>query len=238
MRSQRHKRKEKISIILLSDYRSKNKELHIPGAVFHRLFYIPLLLAAVFAVLAGMIFFKQNEIDVLRATIGPYTQRIEELEAKQADLDADNLRLADENAKLVNEAKAQAAKAENQYKGAPGGYPYMGVGGILLSSYSAGQPYMSINTHTDGTIVAAGDGTVTMVGSSDEYPLIVEIKHDDGYITRYLSNEAVDTLLQENTQVRTGDKLFTIKVDNTQFDYQIVFKNKPIDPITVIEAKG
>ena len=238
MKSQRHKRKENVSIILFSNYRSENKELHIPRAVFYGIFSIPLLLAAGLAVLAGLVFSKQNEVNALRAQAEPYAQKIAELEAWQADLSAENARLADENAKLASEVQTQVRKAENQYEGAPDGYPYMGTGGILLSAYSEEQPYMSINTHTDGKIVAAGDGTVTLIGSSDEYKLIVEITHNDGYITRYLSNKDVETQLEENAQVKTGDALFKITVDNTQFDYQITFKNKPIDPITVIEAKG
>lgn len=245
MKSQRHKREENISIILFSNYSSGKKELHIPKAVFYGIFSIPLLLSAGLIVLAGLIFVKQNEINALRAQAEPYAQKIEELESKQADLSTENARLAGENAKLadenamfLDEAAARAKEAENQYEGAPEGYPYMGNGGILLSAYSAEQPYMSINTHTDGEIVAAGDGIVTLIGSSDKYKYIVEITHDGGYITRYLCNKDVKTQLKEKTQVKTGDALFKIKVDNTQFDYQITFKNKPIDPIMVIEAKG
>ena len=174
----------------------------------------------------------------LRAQLEPYTKQIEQQEAQLAQMSAENKKLADENTQLKGEMETATQPEENPYQDAPNGYPYMGTGGILISPYSDAQPYMSINTHTDGEIVAGGDGTITSVSSDDTYPLIVEIQHADGYITRYLSNEAAQTQLEENTQVKMGDTLFTITVDNTQFDYQIIYKNKPIDPLVVIEAKG
>lgn len=208
------------------------------GLVYRLLRYVPVVILAVFVVLIGLIFFEQNEMRALRAQLEPYTRQLEQQEAKLANLNAENKRLTDENTLLKQEMETAEEEEKNPYRDAPNGYPYMGTGGILVSAYSAEQPYMSINTHTDGTIVAGGDGTVTSVSSDDTYPLIVEIRHADGYITRYLSNEAVQTQLEEDTQVKTGDALFTITVDNTQFDYQIIYKNKPIDPLAVIEAKG
>ena len=207
-------------------------------SVYRLLRYVPVVVLAVFVVLIGLIFFEQNEMRELHAQLEPYTQQIEQQEAKLANLNAENKRLTDENMLLKQEMETAEEEEKSPYQDAPNGYPYMGTGGILISAYSAEQPYMSINTHTDGTIVAGGDGTVTSVSSDDTYPLIVEIQHADGYITRYLSNEAAQTQLQEDTQVKTGDTLFTITVDNTQFDYQIIYKNKPIDPLVVIEAKG
>ena len=50
--------------------------------------------------------------------------------------------------------------------------------------------------------------------------------------------EAAQTQLKENSQVKKGDSLFAITVDNTHFDYQIIFEDKLIDPLMVIEAKG
>lgn len=207
-------------------------------SVYRLLCYVPVVILAVFVVLIGLVFFEQKEMIALRAQLEPYTQQIEQQEAKLADLNVENKKLADENMLLKQEMETAEEEEKNPYQDAPNGYPYMGTGGILVSAYSAEQPYMSINTHTDGEIVAGGDGTVTSVSSDDTYPLIVEIRHADGYITRYLSNEAVQTQLQENTQVKMGDTLFTITVDNTQFDYQIIYKNKTIDPLVVIEAKG
>ena len=244
MKPQRHTRKEFISILFVSNTGGKNKEYHVSRPLFNLLRFVPLLILAVFLILAGVIFFEQKEVAALKTQLEPYKKQIEDLETKQESLSAENTKLLAENTQLKKEAETEAESAEktqpeeNPYKDAPDGYPYLGTGGILVSEYSVEQPYMSINTHTDGQIVAAGDGTVTSIGSDDTYPLIMEIQHENGYITRYLSRQAAQTELEENAQVKTGDMLFTITVDDTQFDYQIIFKDEPIDPLLVIEAKG
>lgn len=238
MKPQRHIRKEFISILLVSNMGGKNKEIRLSRPVYRSLRYMPILILAVVLILIGLLFFQQKQMQQLRAQIEPYTKQIEQQEAQIAQMNVENQKLANENTQLKEEVEAATEVEESPYQDAPNGYPYMGAGGILVSPYSDAQPYMSINTHTDGAIVAGGDGTITSVSSDDTYPLIVEIKHEDGYITRYLCNEAAQTQLEENTQVKMGDTLFTITVDNTQFDYQIIYKNKPIDPLVVIEAKG
>lgn len=238
MKPQRHIRKEFISILLVSNTGGKNKEIRLSRLVYRSLRYIPILILVFAFIMIGLLYFQKKQILQLRAQLEPYTKQIEQQEAQLARISAENQKLVNENTQLKEEIETATQLEENPYQDAPNGYPYMGAGGIVLSAYSDEQPYMSINTHTDGAIVAGGDGTITSVSSDDTYPFIVEIKHEDGYITRYLSNEAVQTQLQEDTQVKMGDTLFTITVDNTQFDYQIIYKNKPIDPLVVIEAKG
>lgn len=242
MKPQKHTRKEIISILLVSNMGRKNKEIHVSRFVFSLFFYVPLLILLVLFVLIGLLFLKQKEQATLQAQIDPYKQTIAQLETEKESLHAENERLMAENAQLqqatVPEPPSEPDPEPSPYEGAPNGYPYLGQGGMLVSSYSEDQPYMSINTHTDGTIVAAGDGTIISITSSDTYSLIIELQHEGGYTTRYMCDESAQTQLTENAQVSTGDTLFTITVDNTQFDYQILFENEPIDPLMVIEAKG
>ena len=245
MKPQRHSRKEFITILFVSNTGGKNKEYHIARPLYNLLRFVPLLIVAAFLIMGGLLYFNHKELATLQTQLEPYQKQIEQLETTQESLSAENTRLIAENEQLKQEAEKEEASTaeetqpeENPYQDAPDGYPYTGAGGMLISSYSEQQPYMSINTHTEGEIIAAGDGTVISVGSDDTYPLIVEIQHENGYITRYSSREAAQTQLQENTQVKTGDTLFTITVDDTQFDYQIIFENEPIDPLLVIEAKG
>lgn len=244
MKPQRHTRKEFISILFVSNIGGKNREYHLPRPFFNFLRFVPLIVLAVILGMGVIILSRQRELTALRSQLEPYKKQIEDLETKQESLSAENTKLMNENEQLkleamnTEETEEETQSEENPYQDAPDGYPYMGAGGILISPYSKQQPFMSINTHTDGAIVASGDGTVTSVSSDDTYPLIVEIQHDKGYITRYSSREAAQTQLEEDAQVKTGDTLFTITVDDTQFDYQIIYGNEPIDPLMVIEAKG
>lgn len=244
MKPQRHTRKEFISILIVSNTGGKNREIQMSRLRFNLLHNAPFVVVAVFLILGGWIFLSQKELATLREQIEPYKQQIAQLETQQESLNAENTKLADENAQLKQEMETETTTEttqqpkENPYEDAPDGYPYTGAGGSFASEYSEEQPYMSIYTHTDGEVIAAGDGTVISVSSNDTYPLIMEIQHENGYITRYASREAAQTQLQENAQVKKGDSLFAITVDNTQFDYQIIFEDKLIDPLMVIEAKG
>ncbi len=247
MKPQRHTRKEFISILIVSNTGGKNKEIQMSRLKFNVLRNVPFMFVVMVLLFGGVIFLGQRKMASLRGELEPYKQQIAQLETKQEGLNAENTRLADENAQLKQQMEAETGTAaettqeqpeENPYEDAPDGYPYTGAGGSFASEYSEEQPYMSIYTHTDGEVIAAGDGTVISVSSNDTYPLIVEIQHENDYITRYASREAAQTQLQENTQVKKGDSLFSITVDNTQFDYQIIFEDKLIDPLMVIEAKG
>ena len=107
-----------------------------------------------------------------------------------------------------------------------------------MSSYSEEQPYLSISARSEGNVIAAGDGTVTSITSDDTYPQIIEISHASGHTTRYMCRQEAQLDAQEGAQVLAGDTLLTITTDETQLDYQVIFDGEPIDPLTVIEAKG
>ena len=119
----------------------------------------------------------------------------------------------------------------------PRRYPYTGIS-TVLSDYSAQQPYLSLNTHSDGNVVATGDGMVVTVDSDDTYAHIIEVEHNNGYKSRYMCRQEAQTQIQAGAQVQAGDILLTVLTDDTQLDYQILFEEEAIDPLTVFEAKG
>ena len=53
-----------------------------------------------------------------------------------------------------------------------------------------------------------------------------------------MCRQEADVQATEGAQVEAGDTLFTITIDDSELDYQILFEGEPIDPLTVIEAKG
>ena len=50
--------------------------------------------------------------------------------------------------------------------------------------------------------------------------------------------QEVEVNVQEGAQAENGDVLAKILTDDTQLDYQVIFNDKIIDPLLVIEAKG
>lgn len=86
--------------------------------------------------------------------------------------------------------------------------------------------------------MAAGNGTVTAVWSDDPYAHIVEIEHESGYKTRYLLHQDAEVNVEQGVQVQAGDTLLTITSDDCQLDYQVLLNDEPIDPLSIIDAKG
>lgn len=76
------------------------------------------------------------------------------------------------------------------------------------------------------------------MGSDDTYPLIMEIEHGNGYRTRYMCLQNAEIKAEEGSVVHTGDILITVTENDTQLDYQVIFKEQAIDPLTVIDAEG
>lgn len=250
MNSQRHKRKESFSVLLISNTDRSSRQFDVSLPVLRLLLFL-LISVFVFAILAVCGFFSARKTQSqLRAQLAAQEEQVQQLTAQKENLETEKTTLASENEALRLEAE-QAAAAIAEIKDAeaeeeaepeedptvPTRYPYSGAS-VLLSSYTEEQPYLSLSTYAGGTVTAAGDGTVTVVSSDDTYRHIIEIEHESGYRTRYLCRQDAEQEVNEGAQVQTGDILLTITADETQVDYQIIYGEGPVDPLSVIDAKG
>ena len=253
MKQQRHKHKESFSILLISHTGRESRQFHISLFSF-RLFLLFLLLLCVLIGYAVYCFLQSDSgREDLLMQIASRDQTIAEMEKEKTALkeEADTLEqeklileseldtMRNAIAAGVEKAEAQAAEEEGPQADTtfPSLYPSTGSG-ILVSSYSEEQPYISISAHSEGSIIAAGDGTVSAITSDDTYPQIIEVTHESGYTTRYMCRQETELKTQEGAQVLAGDTLLTITTNETQLDYQVILNNEPVDPLTVIEAKG
>ncbi len=253
MKQQRHKHKESFSILLISHTGRESRQFHISLFSF-RLFLLFLLLLCVLIGYAVYCFLQSDSgREDLLMQIASRDQTIAEMEKEKTTLkeEADTLEqeklileseldtMRNAIAAGVEKAEAQAAEEEGPQADTtfPSLYPSTGSG-ILVSSYSEEQPYISISAHSEGSIIAAGDGTVSAITSDDTYPQIIEVTHASGYTTRYMCRQETELKTQEGAQVLAGDTLLTITTNETQLDYQVILNNEPVDPLTVIEAKG
>ncbi len=253
MKQQRHKHKESFSILLISHTGRESRQFHISLFSF-RLFLLFLLLLCILIGYAVYCFLQSDSgREDLLMQIASRDQTIAEMEKEKTTLkeEADTLEqeklileseldtMRNAIAAGVEKAEAQAAEEEGPQADTtfPSLYPSTGSG-ILVSSYSEEQPYISISAHSEGSIIAAGDGTVSAITSDDTYPQIIEVTHASGYTTRYMCRQETELKTQEGAQVLAGDTLLTITTNETQLDYQVILNNEPVDPLTVIEAKG
>lgn len=263
MKPRKHKRKESFSILFVSNTGQNSRQFHVTRG-FIRLVTVFLLL--VFAVFGWFMYqyvsdfqkaggFKGGGMskstdasqEELLAQIADKEEQLRKLEEEKEVLSDQNSTLTTENKALLEAAKAGmgTAKTDNaaeeqetdEEDSAPGRYPYSEQGDLSVK-FSQDHPYVCIDTQNQGDVVAAGDGTVSMVGSDDTYPLIIEIEHGDNYRTRYMFLQDAESAMQEGAEVHAGDTLVTLGEENVQLDYQVIFEGQPIDPLIVFEAKG
>ena len=255
MKRQRHKHKESFSILFISHAGQKNRQINISQTasrvILFLLIFVLLVLFGSAGVLGWMIYqggLPGSGQNNLRAELNMQTQLVQQLETEKESLNNEMQALAQENEELRSKTAAETApdkeeeteepqEADASDDGIPRRYPSSSTSS-LLSNYSEEEPYLSISMHEEGNIVATGRGTVITVSSDDTYPVIVEVEHEKGYKTRYLCRQDAEVKASEGAQVDAGDTLFTITTDETQLDYQILFEEEAIDPLTVIEAKG
>ena len=256
MKRKGHDHRESFSILFISHAGQKNKQFNISQTasrvILFLLIFLLLIICGGAGLLGWMLYHGEmlgNGQNDLRAQLETQTQLVQQLEAEKESLNNEMQALAQENEELRSQAAAAAAAPDNEEEtgepeeaaetddGIPRRYPSSSTSS-LISNYSEEEPYLSISMHEEGNIVATGNGTVITVLSDDTYPVIVEVEHAKGYKTRYLCRQEAEVKASEGAQVEAGDTLFTITTDETQLDYQILFEEEAIDPLTVIEAKG
>lgn len=261
MKPRKHRHKESFSVLLISNTGQNSRQYHVTPSVIRLFVIFMLLLCVSFGLLVyqylsgdivGSVSVNRNEDKnagenqkELLEQIAAQEQLVQKLEEENKALNNENSTLTSENKALLEAARANMGT--NKESGmetqtdtdvaVPGRYPYSEQG-VLSVKYSEDHPYVSIDTKEEGNIIAAGDGTVTSVGSDDTYPLIIEIDHGNGYRTRYMFLQNADCLKGEGDQVQTGDVLVELGVHNEQVDYQVISDGEPIDPLIVFEAKG
>lgn len=259
MKSRRHKHKESFSVLLISNTGQNTRHFHVSSS-FLRLFTVfVFFVCAAFGWLMYA-YLSDDEITTsyvnasedtshteLLDQIAAQEQQIQRLEEEKDALDRRNSELTTENKALLAAAKttmdaAGTNEADNESSpekdpAYPSRYPYSETGEVS-EKYSDNHPYVSIDTQAEGDIVAAGNGTITTIGSDDTYSLIIEIEHGNGYRTRYMFLQNAEPLYEEGAQVQAGAPIVPVNINNTQLDYQVIYREKPIDPLIVFEAKG
>ncbi|MCM1154520.1 MAG: M23 family metallopeptidase [Roseburia sp.] len=252
MKRKGHKHKESFSILFISHAGQRNRQFNISrtaGRVILCLAIILLIVLGTGTGLFGWLVYggavSGSSQKDLQAQIDAQQQQIVQLESEKDDLSSEKAALEQEVAALqqsnemqaAEQAEAEAPEETTSDDDIPRRYPSPKTS-VVISSFSEEEPYLAIGLHEEGNIVATGNGTVISVSSDDTYPVIIEIEHAKGYKTRYMCRHEAEVQTAEGAQVEAGDTLFTITVEDSQVDYQILFEGEPIDPLTVIEAKG
>lgn len=244
MKRKGHKHKESFSILLISNTGRFNKKFYISRNALRSIIVLLVFICAALGVGGWLIYHLISNgggNTNIQAQLDEQTQLVAQLEAEKQVLSEEKMTLEAEYEALRLSAETEETDAVEETKdeedlSIPRLYP--SSSSAVLSFYTEEQPYLSINTHKDGNIIATGSGTVVEVTSDDTYAVIIGIEHKKGYKTRYMCRQEAEVAASVGAQVEAGDTLFTVTEEDTQLDYQIIFEGTPIDPLTVIEAKG
>jgi murein DD-endopeptidase MepM/ murein hydrolase activator NlpD len=91
---------------------------------------------------------------------------------------------------------------------------------------------IDITNKRGSNVVATADGVVVFAGLQEQYGLVVEIDHGNGYVSRYAHN--MRNLVQAGTPVRRGDVIAkmgsTGHSATTHVHYEVVYEGKPLNP--------
>lgn len=245
MKYQRHKRKESFSILLVSHTSGSSRQLHFSQTVLRLLLILTLIFCALLGWLIWQLSSAKRVQRSLQSQLNSQLEITRQLESEKESLTNEKKALEKKNMDMLIAAGNAAADTDDTETEAepeasssfPGLYPSSETG-MIIDIFSEERPYLSINTHIEDRIIAAGDGTVVAISSDDTYPIIIEIEHESGHRTRYMCRQDADKNAEIGAKVLAGDTLITITADNTQLDYQVVFEGEVIDPFNVIDAKG
>lgn len=247
MKNQRHKRKEIYSVLMVSNTDGQSRQFQVAALTLRLCAAFVVLLCLVIGWLIYQASKADGAISLLRRELAEQVEQVQTLQAEKDALTKEKLQLTAENEALRQQtetADAEETEAEEETGGEaqeaalPNHYPSDGASILKPDTFSEEHPYISISTYTDGHIIAAGDGTVTAVSSDDTYAHIIEIEHEGGYKTRYLCHKSGEVKVEEGVQVLGGDILVTVTSDDCQLDYQILLNGEPIDPLSIIDARG
>ena len=173
----------------------------------------------------------QSQQGQLRELIAAQQEQVKQLESENQTLDNEKSSLEEE----VESLRPSTGTGEKDSV-LPKRYPCLGSS-VLVSTYTDEMPYLTLRVSAKSKIVAAGNGSVTFIGTNSTYPVIIEISHENGYRTRYMCHEEVKCKVKTGASVKEGDTLYTVSKDETLVDYQVVTEER-IDPMLVIDAKG
>lgn len=243
MKNQRHKRRESYFVLIVSNLERSSRQFHVPRFALYLPVFLIVFACVVTGVLAYCLTDDSGQTDVLEEQLLAEKENVGLLETEKEKLNDEKQALEMELAALreeLEQSRQQTETEESEEKpdaSIPSRYPSAGVG-ALTASYSEEHPYISISTYGGGEIVAAGNGTVTEINSNDVYQYRIKISHENGYVTRYLYGGPAELKVEEGAQVRSGDVLLVASADGMTLDYQILYEEEPVDPFSIIDARG
>ena len=196
---------------------------------------------AIAAIVTLAILYNRDEksIEELTARIEEQEQEIVELTEENEDLVSLREELMDKVIILsdtINQ-KVEEEEAQEQEKARahmPVGFPMSSS--ASLEEANSEEPMVKLVGSVGSSIIASADGMVVSINTDSGYLHCIRIDHGNGYTSIYRNDG--DVMIKEGDEVVRGAILYVIGEDNTELGYQIMYNEKYIDPMELINIDG
>lgn len=231
------KRKQSFTLMLFVD--SKDGQTRQIG-IGPTLIGSAMVIAITAIVILSILYYRdEKRIEELMSQAEMQEQEITQLTEENADLVSLREELTDKVIILsdtVNQ-KVEEEEAQEQERA----QAHMPVGFPMSSSASleeadSEEPMVKLVGSEGSSIIASADGTVVSITTDSNYLHCVRIDHRNGYNSIYRNDG--DVMIKEGDEVVRGAILYVIGEDNTELGYQIMYGEKYIDPMELINIDG
>ena len=233
----RRKRKTNYMLMLFMDSKEgRIRQMGFGPLLVESVVFIGLTVVVVLAVIC---YRSDKKIEVLSAETERQKQNIEELTEEKADLVSLREELMNKvtilsdtiNQKVEEEEALEQERAQAHM---PVGFPLSSS--ASLEEAEGENPMVKLTGSEGSSVIASADGLVISITTDSGYLHCVKIDHGNGYNSIYRNDG--DVMVKEGDEIVRGAILYVIGEDNTELGYQIMYEEKYIDPMGLINIDG
>lgn len=233
----RRKRKINYMVMLFMDSKAgRIRQMGFGPALVETVAIIGLTVVVVLAVVC---YRSDKKIAELLAETEQQKKDIEKLTEEKEDLVALREELSNKvtilsdtvNQKVEEEEALEQARAQAHM---PVGFPMSSS--AALEEAGGDNPMVKLDGSEGSSVIASADGTVISITTDSGYLHCIRIDHGNGYNSIYRNDG--DVMVKEGDEIVRGAILYVIGEDNTELGYQIMYEEKYIDPMGLINIDG
>lgn len=238
------KRKRNYTLMLFVDSKEGSvRQMGIGPALIESLAVIVL---AVIIILSAICLIGRKRIDALETEMAAQSEEIQSLTSNIEELTEENTDLISLREELMDKVtilsdtinqkveEEEALEQERALAHMPVGFPMSSS--ASLEETGGEEPMVKLNGTVGNGIIASGDGTVISIATDSSYLHCIKIDHENGYTSIYRNDG--DVMIKEGDTVVRGAILYVIGEDNTELGYQIMYGERYIDPMDLINIDG
>ncbi len=196
----------------------------------------------------GFVGYETYDAAVTKEREAVYKETIASLQEENDRLSISNEQL-DEKVAILSETVNQKTEvvAQIEEKSLPTGFPLSGAADLSekdeqlrIDGQTVERPMIEFSASKGTYVIAAGDGTVSLVAEESTYGWEVRIDHGNGYVTVYRAG--TEPKVKQGDEVPRGGLLYELEPaqnDTTaKMAYQILKDDEYIKPTEMLKIEG